>query len=932
MATDTERLILQMSADLKQFENAMLTAAGQADRAAQRIEQRFQRMNQQAVRDFQNFRNQVSQIIAALGLAVVVRDVAELHDEWTRVGNRLALAGLNAGQIAVNQRMIALTARETHTELEATSLVYTQILEASRALGLSQAQVAQITRTILEATHDMPGGEGVAQNIALGLAQGQMEVRQVRSLLRENLPLAQAIADAMHVSMSELRQMAKDGEISATRFAQALLDIGPIVERNASRTATTLKDAFTDLRTAATEFVGTQSSTHGGIVAFTDLVEHVANNFTDLANTVIVAATVLGGAFAGVAVARAIIGISALVTSTEALAGLMAFLGGPVGIALAAAGVGMAYLATQTDIFSSATQRAARESAALAPAFDIIRGMPPVANEAADATRRMGTEAHNATDPTRQLGGAADGTAGHMRDQAGATNDATTALRAMQIQIIENAIATERHNIATENLMITLRNLGGLFASGAHFGFDPGEQRARDAGTIEGRNAASRNRIAQAENMIAEQLDPTLQRLRRGETSNTRLQGNGGNPNAPLGGGRGGPTLEELRLSEQLSLARLAHDTARANKIADILDIEKLTDQLVRAGLSQDEARAEAEGAIAKRRAISNDEQARSLELTNLQDQAEIARAQGLQDVSDKLHDEYEIRQRIRRLTEEGMGVEEAKQRATAVVNALREAADVQRKRSIDERETQNELDVARARHDTAAIAALEHQVALQQTLNELRQEGFAPDVAAKMAEEQVAALEQADIQGQFREWFAGGAMAAFNGDLNDFMRNWWRGVYERAMTDALNSVADLIYSIFKQAISSAFPSSSGGGGLFGFLGGLFGGSSGGSEVGQFWNKIPGLAGGGSVSPGNLYMVGEHGPEPFIPKVPGFILPTGSLNGGGMQFVDARIINFQGTSEELAQLRAVLADDMKSRRAQIQAVMEDSVGRRQVFR
>ncbi|HUA85508.1 MAG TPA: hypothetical protein VMB85_16710 [Bryobacteraceae bacterium] len=39
------------------------------------------------------------------------------------------------------------------------------------------------------------------------------------------------------------------------------------------------------------------------------------------------------------------------------------------------------------------------------------------------------------------------------------------------------------------------------------------------------------------------------------------------------------------------------------------------------------------------------------------------------------------------------------------------------------------------------------------------------------------------------------------------------------------------------------------------------------------------LAGGGDVMPGNMYMVGENGPEPFVPASAGRVFPNGSLGG-----------------------------------------------------
>ena len=60
---------------------------------------------------------------------------------------------------------------------------------------------------------------------------------------------------------------------------------------------------------------------------------------------------------------------------------------------------------------------------------------------------------------------------------------------------------------------------------------------------------------------------------------------------------------------------------------------------------------------------------------------------------------------------------------------------------------------------------------------------------------------------------------------------------------------------------------SSGGSGLFGFLGSWFG---------------TGRAGGGDVYPGNSYTVGENGPERFVPNVAGTIQPMSASNTGGV--------------------------------------------------
>lgn len=90
-------------------------------------------------------------------------------------------------------------------------------------------------------------------------------------------------------------------------------------------------------------------------------------------------------------------------------------------------------------------------------------------------------------------------------------------------------------------------------------------------------------------------------------------------------------------------------------------------------------------------------------------------------------------------------------------------------------------------------------------------------------------------------------------------------------------------------------PAQSGGvGGLIGAVAGLFGGAR---------------AGGGDVSPGKAYLVGEKRPELFVPKVPGTIIPR---VGGGNSFIYSPNINMPNAdSAAVARLAAVIAADKR---------------------
>jgi len=108
--------------------------------------------------------------------------------------------------------------------------------------------------------------------------------------------------------------------------------------------------------------------------------------------------------------------------------------------------------------------------------------------------------------------------------------------------------------------------------------------------------------------------------------------------------------------------------------------------------------------------------------------------------------------------------------------------------------------------------------------------------------------------------------------------------------------IALTIRMILLRTIGSIF------GGLFGGAGG--GGGGAGGPVGNFGG---GRAHGGPVWPGQPFLVGERGPELFMPKVPGTIVPNhalgGRAGGAGDQIIqiDARGADF-GTVAKISAL------------------------------
>jgi lambda family phage tail tape measure protein len=94
----------------------------------------------------------------------------------------------------------------------------------------------------------------------------------------------------------------------------------------------------------------------------------------------------------------------------------------------------------------------------------------------------------------------------------------------------------------------------------------------------------------------------------------------------------------------------------------------------------------------------------------------------------------------------------------------------------------------------------------------------------------------------------------------------------------ARSIISDLIKIQLKAQATSIFKNS----GLGNLLGGFFGGGGSSPVFGStaFWG---GKADGGDVSSSNSYMVGERGPELFVPKTAGTVIPNNKLGSMGGQ-------------------------------------------------
>ncbi len=348
MATDLERLVVQLSADIKGYERALARAQGATFRQARAIENRFAKMNSNINA---SFRNMLSGSVAGIGGVLGTREIVQYADAWTEAGNKIRAATTSAGVQARSLTQLKDGANEARTAFGDYVDLYARLIRSASGVAKSEQEIATATDIVSKA---FKAGGASAQEQAAGILQlgqalgsGVLQGDELRSL-RENAPiLAQAIAAEFKTTIAGLKDLGAEGKLTSDRVFKAILNAQKPIEAQFKATNATIADSFTRLNNEFTAYIGLADNSNGASAKLVEALGLLADNFSQTADAVVTFSAVLIGAFTGRAIGGAVVGlgqaiaslgsfIAALRTGTITAAAFSSALG-PVGLLAGAA-------------------------------------------------------------------------------------------------------------------------------------------------------------------------------------------------------------------------------------------------------------------------------------------------------------------------------------------------------------------------------------------------------------------------------------------------------------------------------------------------------------------------------------------------------------------------------------------------------------------
>lgn len=180
--------------------------------------------------------------------AVTTGAVISFTDSITNLRNQLITLNDSQEDAARQLNGLASIAIRARSDIAAVGDLYYRTARAASDLGISQRDAARISETVAKALK-MSGqsskeAAGPLYQLGQAFQSGVFQGDELRSVLEGLGPVAKILADSMGVPVGALKKLGSEGQISAKQVADALLAASDTIDQGFGKTIPTISDSF----------------------------------------------------------------------------------------------------------------------------------------------------------------------------------------------------------------------------------------------------------------------------------------------------------------------------------------------------------------------------------------------------------------------------------------------------------------------------------------------------------------------------------------------------------------------------------------------------------------------------------------------------------------------------------------------------------------
>lgn len=271
---------------------------GQANRALVGFDRNLQRVQRTSDRLGRN----LNRLLAGFAAFRALRSFSQFSDSFTTLQNRVRqLTNSQAELNAVTERLFDI-ANNNRQAIDSIAESYTRTARVTQNLGISQEQLLNFTEQVSQAillsgASAEEARRGLIQ-LAQGLSIGSLQGRDLRSVMEQLPGVAQVLADDLGVSVGgALRDLGAQGVLTPQRIIGAFERASEDLARRVQETIPTIEQQFTILRNRITEFIGNSEQAASVSRVIAAAIRLIGENLELIARAAVFAATALGATF-----------------------------------------------------------------------------------------------------------------------------------------------------------------------------------------------------------------------------------------------------------------------------------------------------------------------------------------------------------------------------------------------------------------------------------------------------------------------------------------------------------------------------------------------------------------------------------------------------------------------------------------------------------
>ncbi|MDN2697787.1 tape measure protein [Janthinobacterium sp. SUN073] len=224
-----------------------------------------------------------TEILSSLGISNSIGQIVKLSDEYTKLTAQLRMSTSTTQEYGEAYDNVKRIAASGQTDLVATAGLYAQMNDATKKLGISQAEVAGITEALNLGVKISGASAADSATAFKGLsdafADGALSSQQFNAVSQAAPEVMEAMAAGLGVSKEALAGLAGAGLITADVMAVALPNALGELRKEAAQFET-IGGSFTVLSNNVMEFTARQAESTGAVRLMTNGLEFLSNNLT----------------------------------------------------------------------------------------------------------------------------------------------------------------------------------------------------------------------------------------------------------------------------------------------------------------------------------------------------------------------------------------------------------------------------------------------------------------------------------------------------------------------------------------------------------------------------------------------------------------------------------------------------------------------------